>query len=282
MEVEKTTYYQWHLDDVPAGASLWAAGAGHLQGFGHSRRKLLLNDLIPHMVVSGCGTYICNGQTIHLKAGDLFTVWPGLAYEFFEDPKSPWQFYWLLVKGNGREAFGNACGFSPDKLSLTPQHPQYILETLKTIFEYYALPFQFREPFQALSLLYKFAADLRNDTRKDGDGQNGRRGHALLVNEAMTLAETLMDSGINVNELAARLHTSRNNLLAAFREQLRETPLEYLARIRLFRAEDLLLRTEWKLAAISEACGFRNEKYFMRVFKKRHGISPTIWRTNHR
>lgn len=38
------------------------------------------------MDVSGQGIYCCAGQTTRLQGG-RFAVWPGLAYEFYQDPE---------------------------------------------------------------------------------------------------------------------------------------------------------------------------------------------------
>ncbi len=278
MEVERTVYHQWPREEPPAGASVWVNGIGHLQGFGYSRRKLLRHEFIPHLVISGRGTYICQEQTIKLQGGDLFTVWPGLAYEFFEDPQAPWQFYWFHLRGNGAEKFARVCGWAPEGLALRPARPGLLREDLRAMFEYYRRPPQFRNHCQALSMLYKFAADLGGKDRPEPELIDGNPERDTLVREAMGLAETLLDRGINVGEMASQLHVSRNTLLTAFHERLGLAPQDYLAELRLRRAKDLLQGTDWKLAAIAEACGFRHEKYFLRVFKQREGVSPTAWR----
>jgi AraC family transcriptional regulator len=43
-----------------------------------------------------------------------------------------------------------------------------------------------------------------------------------------------------------------------------------------------MLRTEAPLSAIALACGFADQSHFTRVFTKRTGISPGIWRRMHK
>ena len=43
-------------------------------------------------------------------------------------------------------------------------------------------------------------------------------------------------------------------------------------------AKHLLASTEMNISAVSEKCGFENEKYFMQQFKKNTGYTPGQYR----
>jgi transcriptional regulator GlxA family with amidase domain len=54
--------------------------------------------------------------------------------------------------------------------------------------------------------------------------------------------------------------------------------MEYLLRRRLDRAQDLLASSSDLIAQIASRCGFSDGNYFIRVYKKRFGISPAASR----
>ena len=58
--------------------------------------------------------------------------------------------------------------------------------------------------------------------------------------------------------------------------------VDYLKDIRIKEAKRLLVDTDMKVAEISQAIGYDNEKNFMKVFKAVCGVSPTEYRKNMR
>jgi len=53
---------------------------------------------------------------------------------------------------------------------------------------------------------------------------------------------------------------------------------EYMNRIRINKASDLLLEQELTVTQTAQRCGFEDVFYFSKVFKKYTGLSPTGWR----
>jgi len=65
-----------------------------------------------------------------------------------------------------------------------------------------------------------------------------------------------------------------------FRQELGVTPLEYMTRLRMKKAE-VLLRVmqagEYTMSEVAYQCGYANALYFSRVFKKNYGVSPSAF-----
>jgi iron complex transport system substrate-binding protein len=55
-------------------------------------------------------------------------------------------------------------------------------------------------------------------------------------------------------------------------------PSEYLAAIRMKKAESLLSDTALPVREVAAACGFENEYYFSNFFKRHKGHSPSAFR----
>ena len=84
-------------------------------------------------------------------------------------------------------------------------------------------------------------------------------------------------------ELEAYLHSLPFNydyLRKLFQREMGVTPLQYLNNLRLHTAAEALLNAKGvpgSVTDIARMCGFREPLYFSRMFKKKYGLSPTIY-----
>ncbi len=83
---------------------------------------------------------------------------------------------------------------------------------------------------------------------------------------------------LTVPHLAARCNLSPSRFAHLFREVTGTSPMKYLEAIRMEHVERLLLSTDDTLASIAAACGYCNEFYLGKVFKRRYGESPGRFR----
>ena len=79
---------------------------------------------------------------------------------------------------------------------------------------------------------------------------------------------------IKLDDLAASVGLSRYHFARRFRQSTGITPHEFVLRQRVARAQTMLQRTSVPLADVAFACGFADQSYMTRVFKKRMGVTP--------
>lgn len=84
-----------------------------------------------------------------------------------------------------------------------------------------------------------------------------------------------------VSELARRVGLSANYLSGLFRQHTGEPLKTYMNRIRVERAENMLLSTTKSIAEVAWMCGFRDAAYFSRIFERYAGIKPFEYRFRH-
>jgi len=80
-------------------------------------------------------------------------------------------------------------------------------------------------------------------------------------------------------KLASLLNTSEDYLSRIFHRQMGVSLWEYLARLRIVHAIDLLRSTGASLSEIADRTGFRDEAYFCRVFKRITNATPGSFRS---
>lgn len=81
-----------------------------------------------------------------------------------------------------------------------------------------------------------------------------------------------------VQFLADQLQVHRGYLSRIFHEKYGTTLSDYILKLRLEYAQELLITTELPAGDISTMCGFHDYGYFMRFFRKRTGMSPGQFR----
>lgn len=80
---------------------------------------------------------------------------------------------------------------------------------------------------------------------------------------------------ITLAELSEKLYISRNHLSIIFKNMTGETFNNYLTRVRIEKARELLLERNRLVYEVAEQVGYKNVPYFSTLFKKITGMSPT-------
>lgn len=85
---------------------------------------------------------------------------------------------------------------------------------------------------------------------------------------------------ISLGTFAERYYLSKEYLSKLFKEEFGYTIYEYVLRVRMAKARELLADPEVKVLTVAERLGYRDNNYFSRAFKTYYGISPTEYREN--
>lgn len=86
--------------------------------------------------------------------------------------------------------------------------------------------------------------------------------------------DTHSNEPLEINKLASMCHMSYSNFAKLFREQYGRSCKEYINYIRLNKAQELLINTEYDLNYIAMETGFYDCSHFIRTYKKWRGITP--------
>lgn len=83
---------------------------------------------------------------------------------------------------------------------------------------------------------------------------------------------------LTLEVLADVCHGSAYHLLRTFKRQEGSTPMEYVQKVRLGRAKELLAHSELSVAGVAAAVGIPRSTYFVTLFKKKTGYTPAAYR----
>lgn len=86
--------------------------------------------------------------------------------------------------------------------------------------------------------------------------------------------ETHLTDPVKLEDLAAIAGLSRFHFARAFKETASMTPMQYVERIRISRAKELLEKGAMSIADIAHLIGFSDQSHFTRRFKLQVGCTP--------
>lgn len=98
------------------------------------------------------------------------------------------------------------------------------------------------------------------------------------VKEALRYVEEHLHQGLGLRDAAQHVHLNPSYFSVLFKEQMGMTFIEYVTRLRIQKAKELLLQTKLPVGEIAERVGYQTTKYFNKVFKEYEGHSPGSYR----
>jgi AraC family transcriptional regulator len=83
---------------------------------------------------------------------------------------------------------------------------------------------------------------------------------------------------LSLGELAQSVGLSIAHFSEMFRKSTGETPHQFVLRLRVERAKEMLRSAESRVLDVAIACGFKTQQHFARVFRHLCGLSPKEYR----
>ena len=91
-----------------------------------------------------------------------------------------------------------------------------------------------------------------------------------------------LERTLRVKELAEQVSLSVSHFCRAFRESFGASPHLHLTRLRVERAQRLMLTTQDPLNQIALACGMADQAHLSKLFRRAVGEPPNTWRRRNR
>ncbi|WP_159882326.1 response regulator [Paenibacillus puerhi] len=106
------------------------------------------------------------------------------------------------------------------------------------------------------------------------------RKHESVVESCLQYVEAHYMEDLSLDTVAASLFFSPNYLTLMFKQNLGTTFSKYLSEFRMKKALELLQKSDLRVYEIAPRTGFKDDKYFYRVFKNKFGMTPDEYRRN--
>lgn len=96
----------------------------------------------------------------------------------------------------------------------------------------------------------------------------------FLQHAESILQDHISDESFGVSELANAVNMSRSNLLRKIKKETGLSASQFMRKIRLNKAKEILDDTEMTVSEISYEVGFSNSSYFIKCFREEFGFPP--------
>lgn len=103
-------------------------------------------------------------------------------------------------------------------------------------------------------------------------------GYSGLVQKTVTYIDADPAGDLSLRTVAAAQKVTASYLSAQFKKETGQTLTDYVNEKRIHHAIHLLQTTRLQVQTIAQRCGFQDPNYFVRLFKKKTGVTPAQYR----
>lgn len=205
--------------------------------------------------VSGTASFEINGKSMSAKAGDVL----------FVPADTPYKVEYSV--GESIVVHFEYCSY-PEAENISLSNPSEIEARFERLMEAWNSR---HSTNQAKSIIYDILERIANDQKRSIDDSS--------VSACVQYMEKhFCDPDLDIEAVCSVSFISASGLRRAFSKYFGISPGQYLIALRMNRALELLKENTHSVKEIAFACGFTDEKYFSRAFKKRYGVPPSHFR----
>ncbi len=239
-------------------------------------------------ILSGNGKYYINGTTYEVRAGDIIMCNPGVKHHnIVVDEKEPTVEVFI--------GFTNFRFKNMPPNSIIFKNNEYIMhtsgelkkETTRICWEMVAEQMgdqvgkYFMLKAQLMKMLLLIMRELLGGEMQEKQNSYNFESYNknYVVRRIITYLDENYASKISLDKIARNMYLSPVYISKIFKEETGESPINYLIKIRLEKAKDILVNGDGgSIKVIANSVGYDDVYHFSKLFKKHYGISPLYYR----
>lgn len=221
--------------------------------------------------VGGGGVFTVGGSSHVIRPGMLFFYKPGENHHLLAGADG-WDYRWLTFDGPRRRSIPRDHGLA--RVQAAGPCPAHLFEQLDACLRDPTLDGELRASVHAYEILL-----LASSPQTETPAPAPRADTAARAKAWLDLHFT--DARLNVADLARRLSVHRATLHRVFMKNYGVSPVQYLGRLRLRLALELLADTPLPVADIAVRVGLPDLAYFSKLVTRHTGHSPRAYRRQH-
>lgn len=242
----------------------------------NEQRKKKYHSL--HFILYGFGTLYCGNEKISLGKGNAFLLYANEEYNYIPNPVDPWSYIWVDFYGEDLDGLFEACGFTKENPYVRMTEYERLIDLLKQLVEKYNGNELQSMVCSAYTLLV-FGQLIEYKNRYQKISEKG----SVLFKQFRDILDYVNNNyrmNLTLDQIADDMCVSERQLIYMFRRNIEMTPINYINKFRISNACELLKQKDLKIETVAEMVGIEDEKYFMRMFTKWKGMSPSEYRKN--
>mgnify|MGYP004578781891 CR=1 FL=1 len=129
-----------------------------------------------------------------------------------------------------------------------------------------------------LSLLAGLDSPISGEIDMNGENIEEKGKITNMISRSIDYISQCYMEDIRIGDLAKACHISETHFRRVFTSYMHMSPLEYINKVRIQTACEILKKTDESIADIAYKCGFTTNSTFNRNFRQLMGMSPAEWR----
>lgn len=252
--------------------SLQFVTAGHLPSRTLYRENVMFHHFAIVYIAGGSGTYRVNkGETQQVRKGNLFFFYPGAKFDYGPPQNGFWDEYYFTLEGPRINEWLGSWLTEIDRVKEVhaDDAQQSKIDRIFTLMESGYPNNLDRAALLLESMLYEFiisSQTLPNTNKAD------------YVTTVMEDLSASVYGAFDAQQICKKHHISFSTLRRIAHKQSGYPLNEYIHRLKVAEAKNILLNTDKTVKEIADALGFKDVFYFSRLFKKYVGLSPLNYR----
>ncbi|NJD01604.1 MAG: response regulator [Ruminiclostridium sp.] len=102
-----------------------------------------------------------------------------------------------------------------------------------------------------------------------------------LINKAVQYIKQNCECKMSLGEISEYLYINPAYFSSLFKKNTGQNFVDYVTKVKLEKAKELLLKSDYKITEIAENLGYDDYTYFCKVFKKAENVTPLEFRTKY-
>jgi AraC-like DNA-binding protein len=271
---------QWDLYVTGAGLSCVPVGSSYprsvhpdLYQFVYQRGRVLPEYQIVY-ITRGAGQFESRpGGKHEVVAGNVLLLFPGVWHLYHPTDRIGWDEYWVSYNGDYVTRLVERGFISPQNPVLNTGLDDTILQPYLSLLERVRLEPPGYQQLIAANTMEILAAVLAAVQTS----RTGGRASAAIRKAKIMLAQST-EEVVDMEGLASTFHMSYAHFRRVFKQQSGLSPYQYHLQLRIHRAREMLHSTTLAVGQVAARLNFPNPYYFSKIFKKKTGMSPSLWR----
>ncbi|MDF2961387.1 MAG: XylS/AraC transcriptional regulator [Paenibacillus sp.] len=228
--------------------------------------------------LNGMGRLEVAGKSYSVSQGQGMLLFPHEKHEYFP-VREPWTLKWVTFNGAHMADMLASMHFDASTV-LYLTNPDLTLSKMVAILSL----LQLQNPLRGVecsALVYQLLLDLFLYTSHSE--VRSKQQHAEQLAPAFHYIEENYNQPVSLQQLAEKLGVTPQHTCLLFQQALGIRPFTYLTHYRLRKAKELLLqKLDMEVRDVARHVGYEDSSYFIKLFKKQEGITPSHFRKIHR
>ena len=226
---------------------------------------------------SGSGRLSISGREYVIDAGTAFLFYPGVPHEYYA-VREPWTSFWITFDGRSVAELMSVLGIGSFEIYQITDMKR--LDALHADIHSAASSERPLRGIECSHRLYRFLLELKSCTSTWESRSRNKKNSQLQP--ILDFIERNYGRNISLTELADEAGITPQHICRLFRQAYNMRPFEYLNKLRLQKAKEMLVSpSNPQLKVIAASAGYNDTSYFCAVFKEYEGMTPVEFKRLH-